>query len=225
MPKYLVTFEKGEPVRWLGHLDILRTFERAIRRARLPIAFSAGFNPRERLVFASALATGVTGAAEPVLVELTCEQDTVEIAGALNAVLPPGIRIRECEFVPDDGSRDLVHRFVRAEYEIICDVPPGTLDAAGGAARLMQRESIPVVREREGRRKSVDIRPFVYSLSVCECSADPPSVLVRMVVALGESGAAKPAEVAAALAEEIAGLHPRRTHRLRLLYADRNGNA
>ena len=46
--KYLITFEKGESVRWLGHLDILRTFERAIRRADLPIAFTAGFNPRER---------------------------------------------------------------------------------------------------------------------------------------------------------------------------------
>ena len=44
--KFLLTFEKGETARWLGHLDILRTFERAIRRAELPIAFSAGFNPR-----------------------------------------------------------------------------------------------------------------------------------------------------------------------------------
>jgi len=58
MPKYLLTFEKAEPVRWLGHLDILRTFERAIRRAALPIAFSNGFNPRERIAFASALSTG-----------------------------------------------------------------------------------------------------------------------------------------------------------------------
>jgi len=57
MSKYLFNFEKGESVRWLGHLDILRTFERAIRRAGLPIAFSNGFNPRERLVFASALST------------------------------------------------------------------------------------------------------------------------------------------------------------------------
>ena len=68
--KYLVTFEKGESVRWLGHLDLLRTFERAIRRAELPIAFSAGFNPRERLAFASALGVGVTGEAELATIEL-----------------------------------------------------------------------------------------------------------------------------------------------------------
>src|SRR5205823_11627002 len=56
--KYLITFEKGESARWLGHLDILRTFERAIRRAELPIAFSTGFNPREKIAFASALGVG-----------------------------------------------------------------------------------------------------------------------------------------------------------------------
>jgi radical SAM-linked protein len=90
MPKYLLLFEKGESVRWLGHLDILRTFERAIRRAGLPIAFSQGFNPRERLAFASALSTGVTGAAERATLELTEPQQTDQIVAQLNAALPPG---------------------------------------------------------------------------------------------------------------------------------------
>src|SRR5437588_692687 len=109
--KYLITFEKGESVRWLGHLDILRTFERAIRRAAPPIAFTAGFNPREKLAFASALATGVTGAEEPATVELTDSLPPEEVVERLNANLPPGIRIRTALAIPDAGSRDLLNSY------------------------------------------------------------------------------------------------------------------
>src|SRR5215468_10224768 len=101
MPKYLFTFQKTETVRWLGHLDILRTFERAIRRAELPIAFSTGFNPRERIAFASALSTGVTGKAEPALMELTEEVVPEQIQTRLNEALPPGIRIRDCSDIAE----------------------------------------------------------------------------------------------------------------------------
>src|ERR1044071_4406302 len=109
MPKYLFTFEKSETVRWLGHLDILRTFERAIRRAELPIAFTAGFNPREKLAFASALSTGTTGAEDPPTIELTVSLTGNEVASRLNDKLPPGIRIRSAVPIPDAGSRDLLN--------------------------------------------------------------------------------------------------------------------
>src|SRR2546426_2254200 len=95
--KYLILFEKGDSARWLGHLDILRTFERAIRRAELPIAFSSGFNPRERIAFASALSVGVTASAEPATVELTDPVAPEELVERLNAKLPPGIQLRHAE--------------------------------------------------------------------------------------------------------------------------------
>src|SRR5690349_8902503 len=104
--KYLIKFEKGEPVRWLGHLDILRTFERAIRRAELPISFTAGFNPRERIAFASALSVGVTGAEEPATIELTESLPGEEVVERLNAKLPPGLRLQSAVPIPDAGSRD-----------------------------------------------------------------------------------------------------------------------
>src|SRR2546427_9894555 len=103
--KYLLTFEKGESARWLGHLDILRTFERAIRRAELPIAFSSGFNPREKLAFASALSVGVTGEAELATVELTDSVDPATLVENLNTKLPPGIQLKAAEEIPDAGSR------------------------------------------------------------------------------------------------------------------------
>src|SRR5580704_15246674 len=80
MPKYLFYFAKAESVRWLGHLDILRAFERAVRRAELPIAFTLGFNPRVRINFASALSTGITGSAEPAVLELTDAMGTEQVS-------------------------------------------------------------------------------------------------------------------------------------------------
>src|SRR5215467_10770727 len=107
--KYLITFEKGESARWLGHLDILRTFERAIRRADLPIAFSAGFNPHERIAFANALSVGVTGSEEPATLELTTVVHPQDLVRRLNEKLPPGIQLRSASEIPDARSRDLLN--------------------------------------------------------------------------------------------------------------------
>jgi radical SAM-linked protein len=219
MPKYLLTFEKGESVRWLGHLDILRTFERAIRRAGLPIAFSNGFNPRERLAFASALGTGVTGGAEPAVLELTAPLPADAIGARLNDALPPGIRIRTCLEIPDAHSRDLLNAFDRAEYAVVCTCPPETapadIEAALGA--LLSRTEISITREREGRAKTVDIRPYLFQLTRRPENAANGRLTLDMIVALGESGSAKPPEVIAALSAHLPGLTLRRAHRVRLI--------
>src|ERR1043165_3174080 len=158
--KYLITFEKGESVRWLGHLDILRTFERAIRRADLPIAFSTGFNPRERIAFASALSTGVTGGAEMATIEFTDSVDPAVIVTSLNEKLPPGIRLHSAEEIPDVGSRDLLNSYDRAEIYVVCACSPETTieSAQSASAALLLRTQIPIEREREGKVKKVDIR-------------------------------------------------------------------
>jgi radical SAM-linked protein len=218
--KYLITFEKGEPARWLGHLDILRTFERAIRRAELPIAFSAGFNPREKIAFASALSVGVTGEAELATLELTEPVAPDELAARLNAKLPPGIRLRAAEEIPDAGSRDLLNRFRLAELRVICVCPSGTtLEAAQRAAdALLQRDRLLIEREREGRAKQMDLRPLLHSIRADDVSGG--RLTFTMYFSLGAEGSARPAEVVALLAEILPGLTVRRVHRVRLIQAE-----
>lgn len=218
MPKYLCTFQKAKSVRWLGHLDILRTFERAIRRARLPIAFSSGYNPREKIAFASALSTGITGDEEPATIELTEMASPDEIVARLNEALPPGIRIHSCREIPDAGSRDLLNAFDRAEYSLVCGCAAGmqTKDLEDAICTMMGQTTIAVTREREGRSKSVNIRPFIYEI-VTRDRISPERLSLTVQVAIGERGNAKPAEVVAALAEYLPGIALRRAHRLRLL--------
>lgn len=218
MPKYLLIFEKNEPVRWLGHLDILRTFERAIRRSGLPIAFTGGFNPRERLAFAAPLSTGMTGGAEPAVLELTAPLASEEIIAALNTALPPGIRIRTCREIPDAGARDLLNAYDRAVYEVVCASPQDCDAAAIEAAveALMAQPQICLQREREGRTKTVDVRPLLHALRLAGHSPQDGRCTLEMVVSQGEGGTGKPVEIVAALAEHLPGLALRRAGRVGL---------
>ena len=219
MPKFLLIFEKNEPVRWLGHLDILRTFERSIRRAGLPIAFSAGFNPRERLYFASALSTGITGCAEPMVLELKEPMLPLEILTSLNCALPPGIRIQECSEIPDAGSKDLLNTYDRAEYHVVVDAPD---EQSAAVVRevinsVLELKEIPFIRAREGRSKTVDLRPYIFELELIDEPLTNSRFTVRMVTAIGESGSAKPSEVISFMGTRLTNIKLRRAHRVQLI--------
>jgi hypothetical protein len=91
-------FVKGEPVRFVSHLDLMRSFERAMRRADFPVGYTQGFNPRPRMAFASALSVGATSEWEMGQVELDEPRDEACLAAliaSLNAQLPSGLRIEE----------------------------------------------------------------------------------------------------------------------------------
>ncbi len=218
--KYLITFEKGESARWLGHLDILRTFERAIRRAELPITFSTGFNPREKIAFASALSVGVTGAAELATLELNEPVAPADLVRRLNEKLPPGIQLHACEEIPDAGSRDLLNSFDLARLQVTCDCGPETnLESAEHAAKeLLANDHLLVEREREGKVKRVDVRPLIHDIRACGLSGG--RITLEMDLALGAEGTAKPAEIARLLAEALPGLSVRRVHRMRLMASE-----
>ena len=97
-----VTFATDDTVKYVGHLDMARAWERAIRRARLPLAYSQGFNPQARMHFAAALPVGFTGQAELIDVFLDAE---VEPAGFLAAIGPGAARRH-----PADGRRSRASR-------------------------------------------------------------------------------------------------------------------
>lgn len=207
-------------MRWLGHLDILRTFERAIRRSGLPIAFSSGFNPRERLNFASALGVGITGAQERVALELTDAVSPQEVQERLNAVLPPGIRIVQCLPVPDTQTeKNLFSALDRAEYEVVCACSAAfsAQEIEHGIAQLLACKQVLIHREREGKMREVDIRPHLYSLYLQPHSAQPGHFTLRMEVGMGETSNVRPTEICEALSRYLPGIKPKRVHRLRLL--------
>ncbi len=215
--KYLFTFEKGEPVRWLGHLDLLRTFERAVRRSGLPVAFSSGYNPRERLSFASALGVGVTGSCELALLELSEAVEPSHMVDALNSVLPPGIRVLNAELCLDDTTRNPWKRYVCSEFILTCSRPEGAGPSILKEAieRLLSRTRVEVTTGAENGTRTRDIRRFLIWMRPVEITGD--TIRLSVGVALGQEGSARPAEIVAALAQELEGITLRRAHRAAIL--------
>src|SRR5690606_23094332 len=96
-----VTFAKEGPLRFVAHLDMMRTWERAIRRARLPLAYTQGFSPHARIALAAPLPVGVVGRRELLDLWLGEPLPTEEVAERLAAAMPPGLRIVAIEVVGD----------------------------------------------------------------------------------------------------------------------------
>ena len=98
--KIRARLRKGDEVRFISHLDLTRTMERAVRRAGLPVAFSQGFHPHPRISFGPALATGITSDAEYLDFELSGPLSVEDFISCLNSQLPPGLEILEARAIP-----------------------------------------------------------------------------------------------------------------------------
>ncbi len=99
MPRLRLSIAKDEPLRFLGHLDFMRSMERALRRSDLPVAYSEGFHAHMKVSYDSALAVGVT--ADPLYMDVELSEDVPyeDAAHALAAALAPGVRLTACAHI------------------------------------------------------------------------------------------------------------------------------
>ena len=116
MEKIRVKFTKIGDVKYIGHLDVLALFDRATRRAGIPMAFSEGFNPRPKLSFAHPLAVGIESNCEYMEMELTREVNLDEIKEKLNKILPEGVEI--LEVIESPSNKAIMALVTSAEYTI-----------------------------------------------------------------------------------------------------------
>jgi radical SAM-linked protein len=155
-------FHKAGDLRFLSHLELVRSFTRAMRRAGLPLAYSQGYNPQPRVSVASALPVGVAGLREPAEVELRERVDPGAFAARLNGQLPEGLRVLGAWEAPVHGGEALGQRVRGALYSL-------TARANGAAAHLtpaaceafLARPSIVLEVFKKGKMVPVDVRPFI----------------------------------------------------------------
>lgn len=99
MQRIRIRYRKGEEIKFIGHRDLMRVFQRAIRRANLPIAYSQGFNPHMRISWGNALKLGVTSDNEFATLQLEGWVRPPELMARLNQQLPQGLEILEANLV------------------------------------------------------------------------------------------------------------------------------
>ena len=165
--RMMVVFEKGAPLRYIGHLDLMRTVQRALRRSNLPVKYSNGFNPHIRLSFAAPLSVGVIGLRE--LMEVPVEDGLTEEAfvSRMNAVLPSCLQIRFCRSVPDEFPA-LMSLVAGADYRITFAKTEEGEKAASQFEAFMALESYVAQRRTKSGENPCDIRPFVIDGQIAE---------------------------------------------------------
>jgi len=183
--KYMLKYYRGAELKFISHLDTIRVFERAFRRAGLPVAFSEGFNPHPRFSIALPLALGHESLGE--LMELTLNKNLtpIEVKNRLNEVLPDGLKILEVNEYLD--QRTLMSRVSKVVYRILLNYPQDFLYAQ---KEKLLKQNPQILKKTKRGEKLVE---FWQAVTLLEVVADG----IRVVINVGEISL-RPEEIAKA---------------------------
>ncbi|MEW6093527.1 MAG: TIGR03936 family radical SAM-associated protein [Chloroflexota bacterium] len=203
-----VTFAKTGSLRYIGHLDLQQVWERTVRRANLPLAYTQGFHPGPKIQIAAALPLGFSGRAE--VVDLWMKDDVGAahvVAQSLQSAAPPGLTIISVEAV-DEHAPALQTQVAAAEYDVTlleagprrCPEPVEGSGLERGVKKVLRARSLP----RERRGKAYDLRPLILSLECRDLS-------LRMTLSAREGATGRPEEVLAEMGIPVEGTRIERT--------------
>jgi radical SAM-linked protein len=221
--QYLVVrYAKRGKMRFASHRDVARAFERGVRKAGLPIAYSAGFTPHPKISYPGGAPTGVASEAEYLSLALTARQAETQVCQRLNAALPDGIDVIDVTDLEgtsggaSPGAGTAFGHLEASEWEVIL---PGVGPAAAGraVAEFLARDEAPVERLTDKGVRRLDARAAVLEMHVSECAAlgKEDCSILRMVV-LNTAPVVRPEDVVTALRGQdgIAPSSPLMTTRL-----------
>jgi radical SAM-linked protein len=188
-----ITFAKQGPLRYTGHLDLHKLWERAARRAELPLAYSQGFHPQPKMNIATALPLGFSSRCEVMDMKLEHEIQLEGLREKLQQTLPTGIQVLNVEGA-DERAPALQTQVASAEYQVTLT---GSIDESELKRKIdsvMESESL--IRERRG--KMYDLRPLIEQLSLTPSplpEGEGQRVRVFMRLAAREGATGRPEEV------------------------------
>lgn len=166
-----IRFSKVGKVRWTSHRDLARIWERVIRRAGLPVAYSQGFSPRPKVHFGLALSTGHESLAEYLDVDLVPDDprvptaaDLVTLPARLSAMLPEGIDVTAVAEL-SGPTTSLQQAVVSCDWTVeVRDAAPERV--APAIDRLLAADELTITRQRKGKDVTDDVRPYLLHLAV-----------------------------------------------------------
>jgi radical SAM-linked protein len=196
-----IRYAKRGRLRFASHRDLARALERALRRAQVPMAFSAGFTPHPKISYVGAAPTGAASEAEYLEIGLAERRDPEQVRAALDASLPDDVAVLECVEAAEGGG-SLADRIDAAAWRIeLPGVDPADLDRALTA--FLARARVEVPRRTKSGLKDVDARAAVTSAS----AGAGTGCAILQVVVRQVTPAVRPDDVLAALAA-VADLRP-----------------
>ncbi|MEV4680316.1 TIGR03936 family radical SAM-associated protein [Streptomyces kurssanovii] len=178
MQRIRLRYTKRGRLRFTSHRDFQRAFERALRRAEVPMAYSAGFTPHPKVSYANAAPTGTGSEAEFLEIALTDHRDPDKLRELLDESLPDGLDIIDAVEARTSGLAD---RLTASVWELRLDgVEPGAAENA--VAAFLAAETVEVRRKTKSGMRTFDARGAVAALEASDRTGDTPCAILRLVV-------------------------------------------
>ena len=191
-----VRFSRGEELKFISHLDIIRLWVRALRRARIPLEYTEGFSPHPKISLAVPLSVGVTAENELMDISITKAVSPHWFVDTVNRQLPDGMKVLEASPIgPNVPSLQSQMRFTQYQVEVKTEKNEEEVKAM--IDRLLTVESLPWHHERDTGRKSYDLRTLIDDIWLIE--NNPSSCVLGMRLRCDETGSGRPEQVALAL--------------------------
>lgn len=190
--KLRIKFKKFGPVRFIGHLDVMRFFQKAIRRAGIDVRYTTGFSPHQVMSFAAPLGVGLTSNGEYMDIEVNSMVSCQDIEERLNQASVPGIEVISVKVLPE-GAGNAMASVAAASYTV--SFREGREPAADMGAALpgfLAKEQILITKETKKGRREVDLKPGIYRLEWSDGA-------FHMLVDASSGGNIKPIQIIEAL--------------------------
>ena len=161
-----IKYTKTGNFKFIGHLDLMRYFQKAVKRAGLDIAYSKGFSPHQMMSFAAPLALGVTSEGEYFDAQFNTLVSSDEFVRRLNAQMTEGVEVRDVILLPEKAKNSM-SLVAASDYHVtpVQGVPKEEWDRLlRGAGNLLEQEQIEILRKTKKSEKVEDIRKGIYKL-------------------------------------------------------------
>lgn len=193
--KIRIKFRKTGIMKFIGHLDVMRYFQKAIRRADVEICYSGGFSPHQIMSFAAPLGVGITSNGEYVDIEVHSTGTTAEMLERLNTVMAEGFEIAEYKLLPDTAT-NAMSSVAAADYTLT--FRPGYESEEESAEEWFKKltaffdqPQVMVLKKTKKGEKEMDLKPLIYDLGVI-AGNDAAQAQLFMKISTGSASNIKP---------------------------------
>ena len=169
--KVRIKFQKTGAIRYIGHLDVMRFFQKCTRRADIDVCYSTGFSPHQLLTFAAPLSVGLESLGEYMDVEVNAVTSTADFVKRLNEASVPEIRIVDAKLLPEKAENAMAS-VAAASYQVsfregrVPECFQGSDDEIQAAlSEFLSQESLPYVKESKKGTREIDLKEGIYALT------------------------------------------------------------
>ena len=190
--KLRIKFRKFGPVRFIGHLDVMRFFQKAIRRAGIDVKYTAGFSPHQVMSFAAPLGVGLTSNGEYMDIEVNSLTSCQDVLDRLNQASVPGIEVISVKVLPEEAGNAMAS-VAAASYTVrFREGRRPDSDMAAVLPGFLAKEQILITKKTKKGTREVDLKPGIYQMKWSEEA-------FYMLVDASSGGNIKPVQVIEAL--------------------------